>query len=225
MAVITISREYGSGGGGGNQVAARVCDILGYQYFDKRLMAQLASEMGVTEAEVVDFSEDTYKIRNFLERLPGRRGPRVIAQVRVWHGAESGDSRQIQELDESYGISLAKGTIHAAYEHGNVVIVGRGGQVILKDKPGVLHVRIEAPLEVRKQRVAEQEKISLAAAEELIVNRDRAASAYLKRFYDIDWADPRLYDLVINTHKWDVETTARLIINTASFLPTVESHD
>jgi cytidylate kinase len=55
MAVITISRQYGSPG---NEIAVRVCEILGYHYFDKRLMAQVASEVGLSEQEIVDFSEE-----------------------------------------------------------------------------------------------------------------------------------------------------------------------
>ena len=55
MAVITISREVGSGG---DQIARRLCELLGYRHFDKTLMAQVAKEQGVSDTEVVDFSED-----------------------------------------------------------------------------------------------------------------------------------------------------------------------
>lgn len=216
MAVITISRQYGSGG---DQIAGRVCEMLGYQYFDKRLMAQLAAEMGLSEEQVVDYSSDDYKVRSFLERLPGRRGPRVIAEARVWTGS---GTREIQQLDEVYAIDLVKSTIQAAYTHGNVVIIGRGGQVILKDKPDVLHVRIEASLEAQSQRIQERDKVSLAEAREIALNHDRAAADYLKRFYHIDWKDSQLYDLVINTSKLGPEAAAHLIVNAVSYLPQAE---
>ena len=68
MTVITISRQYGSGG---DEVALRVCEMLEYRYFDKMLMRQVASEVGFSAGEIVDFSEDNYKVRSFLDRLFG----------------------------------------------------------------------------------------------------------------------------------------------------------
>ena len=81
MAVITFSRQYGSGG---DEVADRVRERLGYRYFDKRLMAQVASEMGLSEGEIVDFTEADYEVRGFFDRLFGRRSPRVVAEVSTW---------------------------------------------------------------------------------------------------------------------------------------------
>ena len=224
MAVLVISREYGAGGGGGNEIAVRICDILGYQYFDKRLMLRLARDKGLTEEEVIDFSAETYEVRSFVERLPGRRGPRLIGQARVWRGTEDGrEVQELQHLDETYGINLAKSMILAAHQHGNTVIVGRGGQVILNGMPDVLRVRIIAPLEVRCQRVSEAEGISLKEAETNIINRDRASEAYLKRFYDLDWAAPQHYDMVINTALWGIEGSTRILVNAIGQMPqTVE---
>ncbi len=56
MAVITISRQFGSGG---DEVASQVSQRLGYRVFDKNMMAQVAADMELTEGEFVDFSEDT----------------------------------------------------------------------------------------------------------------------------------------------------------------------
>lgn len=116
-------------------------------------------------------------------------------------------------------------TIQAAYEWDNVVIVGWGGQAILRDKPGVLHVRLQAPLGDRIIRVRYQEATGLApelqqrAAQDIVTDRDRAAAEYLRRVHDIDWADPFLYHLVLDTKKWGTEPAVRLIIQAASCLP------
>jgi len=222
MAVITISRQYGSGG---DQIAARVCEMLGYRYFDKRLMAQVAAEVGLSPTEVVDFSEENYQVRSFLERLMGwRRGSRVVAQVATWTEAPSGArSREVAALDETHGIALVQSAIEAAYKHDNVVIVGRGGQAFLKKLPGVLHVRIEAPLEARYQRIQERENVSLTEAREAALKYDRAAADYLERFYHINWADSLLYDLVINTGRLGIEAAAHLIVNAVGYLPQPEA--
>jgi cytidylate kinase len=198
--------------------------MLGYRYFDKRLMAQIASETGLSESEMVDFSEDDYKVRTFLDLLFGASTPRTVAQVRSWTRDTTGARvSEVKLLDENQAIDLVVGTIETSYKRGNIVIVGRGGQAILKDKPGVLHARIEAPLDIRVKRIQDQEHIGPAAAQEMVTQRNKAAADYLKRFYDVDWADPMLYDLVINAGKLDVDAVAHLIVNAVGYLPPTES--
>ena len=215
MAVITISRRFGSGG---DEIAQRVCELLEYRYFDKALMAQVASDMGLTDAEIVDLSEDTYQIRGFLERLRGT--PRKIIQLETIPEDLPGSVIKIVEkLDEAQSIGLIQNIIRAAYQEGNIVLVGRGGQAILKNEPDVLHIRIEAPLEARAERLANRANYSLGGAYDAAVKRDRASAEYLQRFYHIDWADPLLYDLVINTGKVSLETAAQLIVRGVNFLP------
>jgi cytidylate kinase len=218
MAVVTLSRQYGSGA---DDVAAHVCDTLGYRFFDKSMMAQMASEFGLTPENIIDFSEESYEVRSFLDRF---RGPRVVAQYRVWREDLTGRRiAEMEQLDEKLAITIAQRTIRSAYENDNIVILGRGGQAILRDQPGVLHVRIEAPLDARVQRIQEQEGVSQQAAQKTVNTRDRAAADYLSRFYDIDWADSTLYHLVINTGRWDAGAAAHLIVNAVSHLPPVEA--
>ncbi len=217
MAVITISRQYGSGG---DEIAAQLCQQSGYRYFDKKLMARLATDAGLSPSEIVDFSEDNYKIQGFLDHLFGWAGiPHVVAHVGSWSEDTTGARvKAVADLDESQSLAFVQSIIQAAYQQGNMVIVGRGGQVILKNKPDVLHVRIEAPLDARNHRVHEQEKVSLAAAQDLVIKHDRTAADYLRRFYDVDWVDSRLYDLVINTDKLGLEGAVQLIVKAMSCL-------
>jgi cytidylate kinase len=225
MAVITISRQYGCGG---DEIADRVCELLGYRAFDKRLMAQVASEMGLSEREIVDFSEANYRVRGFMERLFGRRSARVVAEAGAWTQDASGARAvQVEQLDEEWCVRMVRTTIQAAYERGNVVIVGRGGQAVLQGKPGVLHVRLHAPLGARIIRVRYQETTGMApefqqrAAQDLVAERDKATAEYLQRFHQIDWADPALYHLILDTQKWGVEPAAQLVAQAVSYLPQV----
>ncbi|HOT90703.1 MAG TPA: cytidylate kinase-like family protein [Anaerolineae bacterium] len=214
MPVITISRQYGSGG---DAIARRVCEALGYSYFDKNLIARVASEAGISENEVVDFSEDMYKIRGFVDRLFGRRRSAADA----WVSDEPRRSLSVETLDEARCVNLVKDVILEAHKRDDVVIVGRGGQAILQGQPGVLHVRVVAPLGARVLRVKELENLTLDEAEGLVKRKDEAAAAYLERFYDIDWDNPLLYHLVINTGKWELEDATRLIINALTHLKMV----
>lgn len=206
MAVITISRQYGSEG---DEIAANICQILGYQTFDKHLMEQVAAEVGLAEGEIVDFSEDQHQVRSFLDRLLGNSAP-VVTQARTWS--------EVKVIAAADSIPLVQSIIRAAYRHGNVVIVGRGGQAVLRRDPGVLHVRIEAPLETRIQRVQLREGLTPDVAREVVAQRDRAAADYLKRFYGVDWSDSLLYHLIINTGRWGIEAASRLIVSAVSLL-------
>ncbi len=213
MAVITISRQYGSGG---DEIAQRLCEVLGYQYFDKQLMLQVAGEVGLSEHELVDFSEENYKVRGFFNRL---FAPRTVAQVESWTTGPTGQQElTVSALNEVTCINMIQSTIRAAYKHGNVIIVGRGGQAILRDMAGVLHVRIEATLGARVMRVQAQKGISISEAEALTRNSDQTAAAYLKNFYGIEWDDPLNYHLVLNSGKWGIDASVQIIINALSQL-------
>ncbi len=221
MAVITISRQYGSGG---DEIVDLICQITGCQIFDKHIIAAAAMEAGLSDQEVSDFAESNYKVKNFLDRLFGISRP--VARVRVWK--ENSDGVRTAEdmlLAEENALELERKAIQYAYDLGNMVIVGRGGQMVLRDCPDVLHVRVAAPLEERILRVRTspipvrrpyQDSVKTRrAAQDVIAVNDAASADYLKRFYGVDWSDPLLYHLLINTSKLQVEQAAQVIVEAA----------
>ncbi len=221
MVAITISREYGSGG---SEIAARVGEKLGFRFFDKRLIAHLASDIGLQLGEVVDFSADEYEARNFLERLLERDfGPRTCAKVSIWKEDASGAQvEEVREMDEPECISFMRSAIEGAYQRGDVVIVGRGGQKLLADQPDALHVRVEAPLNERIERVQAREGVKRQVARQRIKESDRASEDYVRRFYDADWSDSILYHLTINTGRLSVEEAACLVVRAVDCLEMVD---
>jgi cytidylate kinase len=219
MAAITISRQFGSGG---DEIADHICQSLGYRHFDKRLIVRAAAEAGFSEQEGLDFSEENYKVKNFIERLSARSRP--VARVRVWKESTTGVRvAEEMQLSEEHALILVQKAVDAAYQNGNVVMIGRGGQILLKGRPDVLHVRIEAPMEDRIQRVKLQLKLekkmaldtldTRRAAQDLIAGRDAASADYLKRFYGVDWSDPLHYHLVINSGKLSLVLAAQVVID------------
>lgn len=218
MAVITLSRQFGSGG---DEIARMVCKDLGYRMFDRSLIFSAAKETGLSSSDILDFSEDNHRVQTFLERLFRRSGPVVTS--RYWTEDISGV--RIQEetfLTEEEILGLVQKAVISAYRNGGILIVGRGGQVILKDLPAAVHVRIEAPLEDRIQRVKlwlKEEKglpfdtiETRRTAQDMIVERDTASADYLRRYYGVRWDDPLLYHLVINTGKITLENAAQCIV-------------
>lgn len=209
MTVVTLSRQVGSKG---DEIAAKVCDRLGYRYFDKQMIIEAAADLGLCEHEVIDFSEDSYKMQDFISRL-FRAGPRTVKQ-RLIREPEHGliEPLTAHTLDEAHCADLVRRAVLAAHEQGDIVIVGRGGQAILRDAPGVLHVRVIAPQEQRIHRLREQGVSGVSEIKLTLVQRDRASAEYLKRFFDIAWDDPELYHLVVNTGLLTADAAAQVIV-------------
>lgn len=204
MAVITLSRQSGSEG---NEITQILCERLGYQYFDKKLMADLAISMGVVPGTITDVSADQHEAKGWLER--------TFANFQKPFGDPSQWTiGAIQDAREALSVQAVRKLIYAAYERGNVVIVGRGGQVALAGKPDVLHVRVVAPLETRIKRWQERENLSYNEAKARVHERDLAHIDFVKRFFDADISDPALYDLTINTEKLTPEDAADIIVHT-----------
>lgn len=193
----------------GLQDTNRLCNELGLRAFDKRLMAQVCFELGLSESEIVDYSEDEYRQRGFFEALFRRVRP--MAEVSSWMGGRTeGYGRQVRILDEARAIELIRISINATYERGNTLVIGRGGQAILEGKPGVLHVRIVAPFEQRVENLL-ADNMTAAQARRLIEERDQATREYLATFYHIDVDDPTLYHMVLNTAALGIDKCVTLI--------------
>ena len=201
MAVVTVSRQIGSGA---QQVIDRLCKETGLVYFGKELMLSAAARLGLRLGEVIDYSEEQYRLRGFFDSLFRRSGMSVEAAMCCGDGEVAND-RELRLLDEEQAIRLLRATIEEAYTRGNVLIVGRGGQAILRGKPGALHVRIAAPLEHRIANLQSTQGCTAPQARRVVEEQDRATAQYLKRFHHIDADDPELYHLVINSAKVGIE--------------------
>jgi CMP/dCMP kinase len=211
MIVITMSRQMGSGS---VEVVNRLCDELGLVAFDKRLMQRVATEVGLSDEEIIDYSEETYKARSFLERLFSRNRP--VAEVSTWTGgSEGGYEREVSTMDEKQAVALTRTAIRAAHKRGNVLIIGRGSQIILESEPNVIHLRLVAPFEARVEYLQGQQNLSPAEARRYIQVQDRATADYMRQFYNADVDDPTLYHMVLNVAKLGVEGCVSLIKATA----------
>jgi cytidylate kinase len=165
----------------GCQVAEEIARCLKYRVVWREVINEAASRAGVPEVALATIDE--------LDIL----GLRPSAEAR-----------------EAYHQAVLDIMQELANE-GNVVIVGRAGQVILRDKPDVLHVRVYAPLDLRVERVAQQYAVSLEAARAQVMASDQARTRYLKRYYKSHWDDPDLYDVMINTAYLSAEKAARVV--------------
>ena len=222
VAVITISRAFGSEG---LAVARRAAEVLGYSCLDRGLVTEVARMADVSEQEVARYDERGQgPVADLLERVfVGRSGGYPVyawggecAEMMVAPALFYSDLEQGRVLSREDIISLIEHVIRAAADRGNVVIVGRGAQVVLADRPDALHVRVIAPIPFRCGRIVEREGVDPEEAMELIRRTDRDRARYLRQYYRVDWEDGNLYHLTINTERTGVDLAARLIAGAAS---------
>lgn len=105
---------------------------------------------------------------------------------------------------------IAETILHLA-EAGNVIIVGRGANIVTAKMPHVLHVRLVADLEDRIGRVCKEYDKSPEAARRYCLEEDPARTRYMKSYFNTDINDPLHYHLIINTSRMGYENAARLI--------------
>jgi len=217
VAVITISREYGSGGG---EIGRCVAEILGYDYVDKELITEVAKMANVPESEVEKLDErGDDPIIYFLKELFGEDEPQPVFQYPNDHEnyEEPKELRKKKEsnvFDRDKQLELFQSVIESVWERGNAVIIGRKANVILANKPDTLRVRVIAPLGKRLRRITEVEQIPEEEVLGLINEIDGHRERYAKQYYGVDWDDPGLYDVVINRDKLTIEDSAYLITET-----------
>ena len=197
MHAITISREYGSGGG---EVAARLASALGWRLVDHEAVVQVAQELGisVTDAEAQD---------EYVESL----GMRLLNGLSMIQPPMS-NAMQVVYIPDSkiYHEALLKVIERALASH-QVVIVGRGSQMLLKGRRDVLHVRVIAPLEQRIAYVMQREGLDHEHAQTRIRYKDSGRERYLQTQYHQQPSDPLLYDLVINAATLSLDNAVELV--------------
>ena len=123
------------------------------------------------------------------------------------------------ELEDEQYIEVLHSIMHELASRGNVVIVGRAGNMILRDVPGVLRVNCVADFDDRVDRITERDSVGREEAERIIRDRDDARAYLFKRFFGVDHPDsPELYHFTVNSSVMDLEYCADLVVGAATAL-------
>ncbi|MBE3557960.1 MAG: cytidylate kinase-like family protein [Ktedonobacteraceae bacterium] len=198
MRAVTLSREYGSGGG---EIARRLAERLGWQLVDHEIVARVAQELNISEEEAEEYDERAESTVSLI-----LNSMRAISPAMFTAASEMAmtDSQTFREV-------LSR-VVEAAVETQHAVIVGRGSQVLLKDRRDVLHARIVAPLEKRIRYVMQREACSRTDAEARIRLKDHDRQRYLQTQYRCRPDDAHLYDIILNTGVLSLDSAVDLLI-------------
>jgi osmotically-inducible protein OsmY len=165
----------------GTQISRNLAETLKYRFLDKDSLDKALAKHGVPPASVEKYDE---KKPSFWEIFSSERN-------RYLHFLKT----------VIYGFAL----------EGDGIVLGRGGQVLLAGIPGVYHVRAIAPLPTRIERIKEGYRCDARQAEQIIRHSDLGRAGFHRFFYNVNWEEGSLYDLVLNTHTFTVETASELL--------------
>ncbi len=174
-------------GAGGPEIGITVAQRLGYRYVDQELIAEAARRYGLLEEKLSHLDETKPSL---LERF---------------------------DVETRRYITAVQAALYEFAEADNVLLMGRGGQWLLRGIPHVLRVRIMAPFDLRVKRLirkmSEQmgEGANPRTVTEMVRRDDAEKSGRMRYLYEVDIRDPALYDLVINTEKLTTEAAVELL--------------
>ncbi|MGN0778913.1 MAG: AAA family ATPase [Aristaeellaceae bacterium] len=193
--VITIGRQYGSGG---REVGERLAQRLGIPYYDKQLLEEAAKDSGICKEIFEDHDEKPS--RSLLFSLVS--GMQVRGDVGAMY----------VDMPLNHKVFLAQfDAIRRIASEGPCVIVGRCADYVLRDKPNAISVFIKADLATRMDHVVRLHGVAPDKAEEAIRRADKQRAAYYNYYATSTWGDVNNYDLCVDTGKLGVDGTVELL--------------
>jgi cytidylate kinase len=202
--IITVEREYGSGGG---EIAQLLAERLGWKLWDQLLTEEIARLAQCPKAVVAVREErnDPLYYRLFKSFLRGSYEGSINA-----HKLKLVDSESILRITER--------VVRQAASIGNCVIVGRGSQHFLEDRSDTLRVFLYAPKEDKVRRLVSGGK-TRDEAEELVDSVDRDRVDFVQKYFNVEWPSRSVYQMMLNTSIGDAIAVQTVV----DLMKTVES--
>ena len=193
--VITVARGYGSGG---KTIASRVAEDFGIHCYENRILTLASQVSGLDKelfAEANERLPDNSLLRGLLHGIPHSTRPAV---------------RKFRSHDELFAIQ--RKIIETLADTESCVIVGKCADHILRDRPNVVSVYIEAPREFCRAEIMRRMQVSAEVADRSITDNDTYRAEYYKYYTNGNyWTNPVNYDLTINRARAGFENSVRII--------------
>jgi cytidylate kinase len=202
MPLVTVSRQYGSGG---SEVAGRVAAALGWQLYDNAVVEEVARRLGMSTAEVSARDE---RVPSLPERIASAMAlgvPEVMPTV----------ADLAAQPNEERIVEMTKRVIEEAVQAGPAVLVGRGAQSMLAARADALHVFCYAPVEALESYAITNLGVSPAEAHRVVAENNHQREQYVKRHWKRNWRDVANYHLCVNTAWLGLDGAAELIVQVA----------
>jgi cytidylate kinase len=198
--LITITRQYASGG---SDIAQLVARSTGWTVIDNEFVDEVARRAGLPAAEVAQREERAPGLLERLARTLAVASPELFI---------TGPSVPQVERDEATILRITERIIHEAAALGRVVLVGRGAQAILAQHPDALHVYVVASRPWRLKLAVERLGVDPDKVEKVLDDTDHHRDQYVKRYHGRARQEPANYDLVVNAERLGFDGAAALIV-------------
>ena len=185
--IITISREFGSGG---RTIGKRVAEKPGIPCYDAELIQKISEQTGFDADYIKEHSE--YAAHSFLAPMLANRSMGPTNQDQLWN------------LQEKIILELA--------EKGPCVIVGRCADYILKDKAECVNIFIHADLEYRANRIVKEYGEREESPIQRLKDKDKRRAAYHRFYTDMKWGHAQNYHMTLDSGIWGIEKCADIIV-------------
>ncbi len=205
--VITVSRQLGAGG---ENIACRVAEELKLRVLGQEIIHE-AMQAGIPEDIALESEESR---RNWIQRtldFLSLRQPVPTSSGKLLESEHAVISTGFPKNEEYYR-SILESIIFDLAQTGDVLLLGRAGQMLFQNSPNCFHVRIVAPFDRRIAVIEKRLDISPEEARRQIEESDGIRADYLKRHYNVAIDDANLYDLCLNTGTLSEETATDLIV-------------
>ena len=185
--IITISREFGSGG---REIGKRLADFLGFAYYDAEIITEIANKTGLSEEYISNISEKGIASYPF-------QFAKSFACYSAWH------SNQTQILVEQTKV------LKEIAEKGDCVIVGRGADWILREYNPMnifIYADIDSKIKRCREKADEEEQFSDKEIKNKILQIDKNREKYYNLISPLEWGEKGNYHLCINTSGIEIKT-------------------
>ena len=183
--IISIGREYGSGG---HEIGRHLAERFGIPFYDRSLLDEIASKKNVDVNNLAKYDE----------------APSRMFLSRTVRGFSNSPEQNVAQMQFEY-------LKEKASNGDSFVIVGRCSDTILKEFPGFISVFIRGDYETKLERVMEKRGFSAKEAAVAIDRHDKSRRAYHNHYCSIKWGDSRNYDFCINSSKLGLDNTVDML--------------
>jgi CMP/dCMP kinase len=202
MPLITLSRQFGSGG---SEVAERVARALDWHLYDNAVVDEVARRLGMRPAEVSAREE---RVPSLPERMASAMAlgmPEVMPTV----------ADLAMQPSEERIVEMTRRVMEEAVQAGPAVLVGRGAQCMLASRADALHVYCYAPPAALVSYAVTNLGIAPEDAARVVAETNHNREQYVKRHWKRDWRDFANYHLCVNTAWLGLDGAAELIVQLA----------
>ena len=205
--VITIARQIGSGG---EEVASELATALGVQLIERQILEAAAASAGVAADTIAQAEKVPSLLERMLEYLGQHAGGLDPVGDFSMEGAITSGAFNPAMTTEGYR-QLIEDVLRRTAAESDAIIVAHGGNVVLREVPYVFKVMICAPVRVRTQRIQELEHVSSEEAEKRVRDDDKTRIDYFQTYYKVNWFNPALYDITVNTSRLESRAAVEVI--------------